>query len=243
MGCKKEAELKKRFEPAAKSAMALQWLSCFASAPMAESVRDYLSSRGNVGFLQILPDGSLLFDYSDGIFCADGIVRKGKCKIMPIYSSNGLNDTSIMSATTNDSFAIQTQSGWVYFTGNVKSIATGFYTFMVEGDGTFRLSDQEFQVEGHLDIEQDPKGITGRSALFTHRLQGKIITQDGLATFEKCIKNKGCSPFYATGTGEFVANSEGDEVSQILFDAYGNAGCDQVIKIVQQRGEILFNTW
>lgn len=240
--CTKESNIKKQLEPAAQATRELQWLSCFAQIPMAESFRDFMSSRQGMGFLQILPDGQILFDYDSGILCADGIVRKGKCKIKNLYSGNGLNDTCRLKAEDSDSFAIQTQSGWVQFSGEITVIAEAYYEFKISGNGQFRASGVSHKSWGELYLELDPQGKMGRSAFFMHRLRGTIKSQDANVAFSKCIKNIGCSAFYSVGSGN-VSFTENSLTAKILFDAYGNGQCDQVVKIEEGRNELLFNTW
>jgi hypothetical protein len=238
--CQKEAELKKQLEPAAQAARELQWMSSFSQIPMAECLRDFVNSRQNPGFLQVLPDGQVLFDYSKGILCADGLMRKGKCKVKNLFSKNALNDTAILTASESDSFGIQTQSGWVYFSGEIKVMAQEYYLLLIVGEGQFAKNGNSSQSKGELNIRLNPQGQTGRNSLFSHELGGMVQSGNTFFSFEKCAKNKGCYAFYSTGTGAII-----DELGkqQIFFDAYGNGQCDQVIKVVEGRNELLFDTW
>ena len=237
--CRTESEIRTGFGDAANAARAAQWNLGFSIMPMAENLREFTLTR----FAAVdrrFTDSGLLLGFGSGIQCPDGFQRRGQCVMVNGYSLNGIQDTCTLKASISDSFAIAGNGSWLFFIGSIRVTGQDYYRFTVETRGAFHRGEDRFPVNASCTVDILPEGKTGRSAQYAQHWSGTVATDGGGLTLEDVIKQDRCNAFFSAGTATF---SQGNSLSKILFDAYGNGACDQVFKITGKRDEGLFNLW
>lgn len=236
-GCRKTEEIGNSFQPAVDNATAFQAVAAHAFLPTAEVLRDWGNSRAAVPFL-LLTDSGVWFDFKTGVVCPDGLTRKGKCLVQNGFSLNNFEDTVWFSASPEDSFAVISSTGPVYFSGNLKFTHKSVYQISVNGKADIRTRDKQFPVNIDGLIELDPEGQTTRSAKFKSRWYADAILPGGEMFHYEVTRESDCFPCFSRGSGHNPSHSVTAD-----FNPFGNAACDPVVKFTSGREEWLVDLW
>lgn len=236
-GCRKTEDIGNSFQPAISNARAFQCIAAHTFVPVAEVLRDWGNSRASVPALQ-LTDSGIWFDYKKGIVCTDGLTRKGKCFVKNGFSMNAFEDTCWFSASPEDSFAVMSSIGAVYFTGKLKLVNFSAYEILINGTVDISTPDKQhsIRIDGLIELNSD--GQSSRSALLSENWHADVIIAGEELYHYKVSRESGCFPCFSRGNGHNPSYSVTAD-----FNPFGNAACDPVVKLTSGREEWLVDLW
>jgi len=238
LGCRKTEDIGNSFQPAIDNATAFQALASHAFIPTAEVLRDWGNSRATVPLL-LLTDSGIWFDFNSGVVCADGLTRKGKCLIKNGYSGSiFFLDTCLMTARTEDSFAVMGSKGPIYFSGTLNFTSSSFYEIAVHANAELRINKEKFPINLTGIINLDPQGQTTRNAKFKTNWTADAIISTGEGFHYEVSREGKCFPCFAVGKGYNASKT-----MNINFNPFNNAACDPVAKFTSGREEWLEDLW
>lgn len=238
--CRKEADIRREYQPAATAVRGAQLGMLQFAMPLSAAIGEvrWLDASGLTA--DSMPDG-LSYDFGDGIVLPDGILRKGKALLSYHKDISSTGDSVLWIARPEDSFAIHTGEGWVYMHGYLKCERTGNYMFRAEGYLYLRDGARRDLCDLNAMLELEPSAFAPPSAAALQVWNGSVLNAQGELKLSGACRPGGCGPFFAWGTAAWRGES-GLEYD-VRFDAYGNKACDEVIRVIYRRDEMLFDTW
>lgn len=233
--CTKESEIRQKFNPAAETAIAFHQAITVSNLCFAELIQDYDLSRYGLPFLAFTNDSGLRLNHGRNSLRKDQVRRKGICYIRQFVNSGHDADSTVFNASTADSFAVQTSSGWQQITGRAVLARVSATQFRF----TFNLMVDDQFIKGEVILEADMLPGNQISSYSAKSWTGIIESVAGRFELSKCMTSSQ-APYQIIFKGKAVRQSDNLEID---YNPFSDGALDFVVKVRQGRDEMLFDSW